>query len=110
MAPAAYLADPFGRPQPPFWRPSGALKKVVSGIRNFLSTRNALKYEGCPPPFPAPLLRRTFAMRLHPALLLVALGAAVAGCGARSTMAPDATSSASASRGDTFVLESITDS
>src|SRR5262245_1108773 len=49
-------------------------------------------------------------MRLHPALLLFALGAAVAGCGARSTMAPDAASSASASRGDTFVLESINDS
>jgi hypothetical protein len=49
-------------------------------------------------------------MRLHPALLFVALGAAVAGCGARSTMSPDATSTASASRGDTFVLESITDS
>ena len=49
-------------------------------------------------------------MRLHPALLLVALGVAIAGCGARSTMSPDGTSTASASRSDTFVLESATDS
>jgi len=49
-------------------------------------------------------------MRLHPAVLLVALSLAAAGCGARSTLAPDAASTSASSRGDTFVLESITDS
>jgi hypothetical protein len=48
-------------------------------------------------------------MRLHPALLLVALVLSIAGCGARSTMAPDASTASASRSGDTFVLESITD-
>src|SRR5262249_44353803 len=56
------------------------------------------------------MLRRKAAMRLHHALILVALGVLVAGCSARSTLAPDSAAHASASRGATFVLESITDS
>lgn len=48
-------------------------------------------------------------MRLHPALFLVALGVSIAGCGARSTMAPDAATASATRSGDTFVLESIRD-